>query len=312
MASFDETTRANQRDSILVIVALLVLVGTVGAATAWYFFGEEGVLPVSMASIAFAGAYFAAAWFFGDDMVLFSVGAEHVNRWNYPVLNNVLQELCVATNLPMPEVYVIDDPGLNAFATGREPENASVAITSGLLERLNRDELQAVMAHEMTHVANYDIRFATLIAVTVGVVLLMRDFSLNAMRFGIGGSRSSGRGGRSGKGGRAGFLILAVCLFFIVLSPIFAVILQMMASRSREYMADTGAVKITRNPGAMISALLKLSGGASVLRGADSATSHLFFATPRNAHEGSKSSLFSSHPTIAERVDSIKRIYGIL
>ncbi len=311
MASFDETISANRRDSVVVLVLLVVLVGTIGAAMAHVLLGGDYVWETSAGCVAFISVYFAVAWFYGDSMVLSSLRAIPVERHNYPVLNNVLEELCIATGLPMPAVFVIEDEGMNAFATGRDPEHASVAITSGLMEKLDRDELQAVMAHEMTHVGNYDIRFSTLLAVTVGAVLIVRDLVLNSFRFGFrGGRRSSSGGGKAG--GQAQAAIFAVCLLFIVLSPIFALLLQTMASRSREYMADTGAVKITRNPQAMISALTKISLGTSALiESASSGTQHIFFANPEKVYGREHSSIFSTHPLISERIASIKEIYGI-
>ena len=310
MASFDETISANRRDSVVILVLLVVLVGTIGAAAAHVLLGGDYVWETSVACVAFASIYFIIAWYCGDSMVLASLHATPVESQNYPVLNNVLEELCIATGLPMPAVYVIEDEGMNAFATGRDPEHASVAITAGLLEKLDRDELLSVMAHEMTHVGNYDIRFSTLLAVTVGAVLIVRDLVFNSFRFGLRGRRGSSGGGKAG--GRAQLAIFGVCILFIVLSPIFAILLQTMASRSREYMADTGAVKITRNPQAMISALTKISQGASALiEPASSGTQHIFFANPQKVYGREHSSIFSTHPLISERIASIKEIYGI-
>lgn len=309
MASFDETISANRRDSAVILVLLALLVGVVGAAAAFVMFGGDCVWETSAACVALTSAYFCVAWFYGDSMVLASSRAIPVERRNYPVLNNVLEELCVATGLPMPAVYVIEDAGMNAFATGRDPEHASVAITSGLLEKLDRDELLSVMAHEMTHVENYDIRFSTLLAVTVGAVLIVRDIAFNSFRFGVRRRRGFSDGGRAGL---ALWPIYIACLLFILLSPLFALLLQTMASRSREYMADTGAVKITRNPQAMISALTKISQGvSSLLHSANSGTQHIFFANPQKVFGRERSSIFSTHPLISERIVSIKKIYGI-
>lgn len=191
MATFDEVLSANRRDSVLLLVLLVILLASLGAIAAHLMIGDY-VLDTSVITVAVTSLYFFIMWFHGDTMVRFSVGAEHVNSRNYPMLDNALEELCVATNLPKPEIYVIHDPSLNAFATGRDPAHASVAITSGLLERLNREELMAVMAHEISHVKNLDIRFSTLLAVTVGAILVVRDVIIN------GTFRMAGRrGGRS-------------------------------------------------------------------------------------------------------------------
>ena len=306
MATFDEVLSANRRDSLLLLVLLVILLASLGAAAAHLLIGDY-VLETSAVTIAVTALYFFAMWFYGDAMVLTSVGAEHVNSRNYPMLDNVLEELCIATNLPKPEIYVIHDPSLNAFATGRDPEHASVAITSGLLEKLNREELMAVMAHEISHVKNLDIRFSTLLAVTVGAILVIRDLILNSA------FRLSGRrGGRSSGKGSGGMFLYAVCLVFIILAPLFTVLLHTMASRSREYMADTNAVKITRNPQSMISALTKVSQGPSaMLSDVASGTQHIFFANPMRINGRERSSLFSTHPLLEERIASIKKIYGI-
>ena len=309
MATFDEVVNSNRRDSILLLVLLLLILGGLGAAGSELLLGASPLIGAVVVVVC-SSVYFLFMWFLGDSCLLYSLGAEEADRDACPVLYNVVEELCIASALPMPRVYVLNEESLNACATGRDPAHASVAVTNGLLNKLNRDELAAVVAHELSHVKNFDIRFSTLLAVTVGAVLLVRDVILNSLFYMPGSRRTSSD--RRDRDSRSAVVFYAVLLIFVVVSPIFTLILQAMASRSREYMADADGVKLTRNPDALISTLKKISAESGAIENsATSGTSHIFFVSPKENSFFGSDSLFSTHPSIQERVDSIRRIYAV-
>lgn len=308
MATFDDVVQANRRDSLLLLFLLLILLGAMGAAGAELLLGDmffEGALFALLCG----AIYFFFIWFCGDSFVLFSLGAEEAERDEYPTLYNVTEELCIASGLPMPKIYVLDEKSINACATGRDPEHSSVAVTKGLLEKLSREETMAVVAHEMSHVKNLDIRFSTLLAVTVGAILLIRDIILNSM-FRLPGSRR--RDSNSGGDSKVMIVLFVICVIFIIISPLITLLLQSMASRSREYMADADGVKLTRNPDAMISTLKKISDeSGSIIDSSTSGTAHIFFASPNKQRFFDKDSIFSTHPSLEDRIRSIRQIYGV-
>ncbi|HQK25128.1 MAG TPA: M48 family metallopeptidase, partial [Synergistaceae bacterium] len=212
---------------------------------------------------------------------------------------NVVEELAIASGNPMPRVFIIEDDALNAFATGRDPSRASVAVTRGLLEKLNREELQGVMAHEMSHVRNYDIRFAMLMAVMVGMVVFLCDVFLRSLFWG-------GRRRRGNDKGNAVAMVLALVL--AVLAPFFATLIQLAVSRQREYLADASAAELTRNPRGLISALEKLSTDPAELEGANRGTQHLFIVNPLKGKRQGKDSLFSTHPSLESRIERLREL----
>jgi heat shock protein HtpX len=196
-------------------------------------------------------------------------------------------------------VYIVDDSAPNAFATGRDPEHATVAVTSGLLEKLDRDELQGVMAHEMSHVANFDIRYSMLVGILVGTTVLISDFFLRGLWFG--GGRGGGRRGGEG-GGQLQLIMMVVAIVLAILAPLFARLLQLSISRQREFLADATAVRLTRNPKGLGDALQKISGDREVLEASNRATAHLYIVNPIKKFEKRSKGLFSTHPPIEERI----------
>jgi heat shock protein HtpX len=224
---------------------------------------------------------------------------------------NVVQELTIAANVPMPTVYIIDDTAPNAFATGRDPKHASVAVTSGLLEKLDREELQGVIGHELSHVRNFDIRFALLVAVLVGSIALISDLFLRGfLRFGIFGG-GGGRGGRDrGGGGILVLVMIVVAVVFAIVAPIFARLVQLAVSRQREYLADASSVELTRNPSGLERALVKVASDREVLEVANRATQHLYFVNPIKKFEARASGLFSTHPSILDRINRLRALRG--
>jgi heat shock protein HtpX len=209
-----------------------------------------------------------------------------------------VENLSIGSGLPMPRVWVIEDGAPNAFATGRNPEQAHVAATRGLLEKLEKRELEAVMAHEMSHVGNLDIRLMTIVAVVVGLVALVADVMLRFTWYGA-GARSSNR---NKGGGGLGLVILAGAIVFLLLSPIIAGIMRLALSRQREYLADASGALLCRNPDALADALEKIAADPDPLEVANKATAHLYIAEPLQGHESFMNKLFSTHPPVEERV----------
>jgi heat shock protein HtpX len=299
MVSFQRLIAHNKRMSVLLFVLTLALLGIMGASLGEYLgLGWRGGTGIALAA---AALYFLVAYHFGDSMVLAASGAREITHDEHPQLWNVVEEMAIAAGLPMPKVYIMDSDALNAFATGKDPQHASVAITRGLLEKLNREELQGVMAHEMSHVRNYDIRFAMLMAVLVGVVVLLADVFRRSMFW---GALGGGRRRRSGDGGKGGAVLVLVGVLFSIVAPLFAVLLQMAVSRKREYLADASAVELTRNPQGLISALQKLSTDDNKLLAASKATQHLYIVNP--FRKLGADSLFSTHPSLDSRIAALR------
>jgi heat shock protein HtpX len=293
---YDEIS-ANKRNSWLLVAAVTAVLVVLG-----YLLGEywgNGFVGLGFA-VVIATAMSLSAYYNGAKMVLAMSKARRIEKKDYPQLFNVVDELAIAGGMPMPAIYVIDDSAPNAFATGRNPEHAAVAITTGLLEKLKRDELQGVMAHELSHVGNRDILFATMVGIMVGSIALIADFFLRSVFWGGGRrrSRSNDRGG--------GNILILVGLVFAILAPVFARLLQLAVSRQREYLADASAVKLTRYPEGLASALEKIAGDQEVLEVANRATQHLYIVNPIKPFEKRAKSLFSTHPPIEERVARLR------
>lgn len=275
---------------IVVMTAFLIVFGfAIGyAATGIGWFGV--VIAVVIAVTMTLTSYYK-----GDKIALATSRARQVTHDEAPQLFNVVEEMAIASGNPVPAVYIIDDSAPNAFATGRNPEKSSIAVTQGLLDMMNRDELQGVIAHEMSHVRNYDILFATLVGVMVGAIALMADFFLRWSFFG--GSRRS-----SNNNGMLGVIMLVVALLLAIFAPIAARMVQLAISRKREYLADASAVELTRNPDGLANALQKIDSDPEVLEVANRATAHLYIAQPIKKFEKKSRGLFDTHPPIQERI----------
>lgn len=246
------------------------------------------------------------SYYGGASAVLAMSRAREIRREDDPQLWNVVEEMAIAGGVPSPKVYLIDDTAMNAFATGRGPAHAAVAVTTGLRERLTRDQLQAVIAHEVSHVRHFDIRYATLMAVMVGVLVMLCDVFLRSQWYG-GGRRSSRRDSDS-KGGGLQAILLVIAIVLAVVAPILAKIIEMALSRQREYLADAGSVELARNPRALIEALASLSNDQEVLEVANRATAPLYFVHPIKHFEARASSMFDSHPPIRERIERLRQL----
>lgn len=241
-------------------------------------------------------------YYISTSAVLAVTGGHEVTKQEEPELYRVVENLSIGSGLPMPKVWVIEDSAPNAFATGRDPEHAYVAATRGLIDKLDHNELEAVMAHEMSHVGNYDIRIMTTVAVAVGLIALVADLLLRFTWFGS-GSRSSNK---EKGGGAIGMIILLVAIVLVIVSPIIASIMRFALSRQREYLADSSGALLCRNPGALADALEKISKDPEPLEAANKATAHMYIENPLREHGSFLNSLFSTHPPAEERIKILR------
>jgi heat shock protein HtpX len=306
--TFYSQIAANRRNSILLALIVSVLFAALGFSIGYAISGTtSGALAVMAFALILGGVLSVGTYFGGDSIVLAASQAREIDAQAAPQLFNVVQELTIAANLPMPKVYVIEDTAPNAFATGRDPKHASVAITTGLLEKLDREELQGVMGHELSHVRNYDIRFALLVAVMVGSIALLADFFL---RFSFwGGMSRSRRDDRSGGNGlQAVMAVVAIALS--ILAPIASRLVQLAVNRQREYLADASSVQLTRNPYGIERALAKISEDQEVLEVANRATQHMYFTNPIKRFEERSKGLFSTHPATLDRINRLRKLTG--
>jgi heat shock protein HtpX len=313
-----EQQRRNRFRTVLIVVLFLLFLGFLGVGFDLYFFGSDpfGILgdpqgpPIGLFVAGVVGSI-SAIWGLnaGASAVLASSGAIPVpdNDPRYRTLINVVDEMSIASGLPRPKVYVIPDPDPNAFATGRNPETSSIAVTEGLLDALSREELQGVVAHELAHIRNYDIRVTTLVAALVGAAFLLADMGRRAMVF---GGRGGGRKGGSKAKGGAGLIILIIWLVSVALAPFISRLLAMGVSRQREYLADATGAELTRNPMGLASALAKLNEAAAPTQAIKRGVAHLCIVDPlgrkMNFREGRLAELFGTHPPITKRITILK------
>jgi len=306
--TFYNQIAANKRESVLLALVVAVLLGALGFAIGYALTGTvTGGLGTTLIAVALAGFMSVGSYLAGDQLVLSASQARQVDEATAPQLLNVVRELTIAANIPMPKVYVIEDTAPNAFATGRDPEHASIAVTTGLLEKLDREELQGVIGHELSHVRNYDIRFTLLVGVLVGSIALLASIFLR-YTFWFGGGRRS-RDDRDG-GGALGVIMLVLAILLAVLAPIAGRLVQLAVSRRREYLADASSVELTRNPHGLEQALAKIAGDREVLEVANGATQHLYFTNPIKKWEERSSGLFSTHPPIVDRINRLRALTG--
>ena len=267
-------------------------------------FGFGGVAVVAAVVISLTMAF--AAYFASDRIALAMSHARPADPVEYRRLHNLVDGLCIGGGLPKPGVYVIDDPAPNAFATGRNPEHAAVAVTTGLLERMDRVELEGVLAHELSHIKNYDVLVSTVAVVMAGVVVLLADLALRFLWWGGPRHRNDSSEGRG-----AGSLVGVLGLVLIVFAPIVARLMHFAVSRRRESLADFSAVKLTRYPPGLISALEKLRSDTSVVHSASRATAHLWIESPLERRESRGAWLnrwFDTHPPLEERIEALKEL----
>jgi heat shock protein HtpX len=312
-ANIYEQQSANRRNTVLVMTVFILFVGFLGFGFDVFIlgFGGRGGLgfPVVTIIALLLGGFSAYHGLqSGAVSVLRSSGAvpAPADDPQYRQLHNVVEEMAIAAGVPKPQVYVIPDPDPNAFATGKDPANASIAVTQGLLDQLSREELQAVVAHEMGHVRNLDIRLMTVVAALIGAVMLLSEFGMRTMRFGGGGKKGSSRSG----GGAGGAILFVIWLIALILAPFISRMLAMAVSRQREFLADASGAELTRNPSALASALEKIDAAVEPTRSIKKGTAHLCIANPLggdiNEKEGFLADLFATHPPIRKRIMLLK------
>ena len=307
-STFAAEQSENRRNSLLLIGLVTLILAALGFAIGYGTTGAvEGAFGVTTGAIVLAMLLSVGSYFAGDQLVLATSGAREVSQQSAPQLMNVVQEMALAAGVPMPKVYIIDDTAPNAFATGRDPDHASVAITTGLLQKLDREELQGVIGHELSHVRNFDIRFALLVAVLVGSIALLADFFL---RFTFWGGGRRGGGDRDRGGGALIAIVYVIAVVLAILAPFIARMVQLAVSRQREYLADASSVELTRNPHGLENALAKIASDKEVLEVANRATQHLYFTNPIKKFEERSSSMFSTHPAIVDRINRLRQLTG--
>lgn len=299
MLNIYEQVDRNKRKSFLVMAAFVAfitfVVWVLGQAL------DYGPAGVGMALIV-AGLISFSSYYWSDKIILTISKARPASRKKDFLFYTVVENLCLAAQIPKPRLYVIEDTAMNAFATGRDPQHAVVCTTTGLLNRLERSELEGVIAHELSHIRNYDIRLMSLVTVLVGVVTLLADWFLRGSRF----SKQRGR-----KAGDLGAILFILAIFLALLSPLIANLIKLAISRRREFLADAGSVMITRQPSGLMSALKKLSLDKEPLEAANKATAHLYITNPlKNLHSqvGLFAKLFNTHPPIKERIKTLKQM----
>ena len=298
--SFHEEIARNRRSSILLASTLTVIILAL-AVTLSYLFAPEAVLYVLPATLIFMAIYSYSSYMYGDRVVLSATRAIPAEGRDYVYLNDTVEGLSIAAGTPKPKVYVIESDEINAFATGRDPEHASVTVTTGLMAALDRQELEGVIAHEISHVRNRDVTFMTLVAVLVGLAAILSHIILRTYRF---RSYSGGRGRRKSRDrGGLGMAILAFGFILAIFAPLLTRIVQYAVSRKREYLADASGAELTRYPDGLASALKKISENNRGDMDVSEAVSHLFIADPNRS---ALDSLYATHPPIDERIKRLK------
>lgn len=297
----------NKRRSIFIIVAFVILVVAVLQALNLLIGGGP---YFGIVALLIAGGSAAFAYWKSDSIALRVSRAQPASLEEYGRLHNIVEGLCIAGGLPKPRIYVVEDPSPNAFATGRDPKHAAIAVTTGLLEKLNRVELEGVLAHELSHIKNYDILVSTLAVTMVGVIAIAADIGVRFLWFGMGRSRNNSNDG----GGGGVMAILAVFGFFLLIfSPLIGRLMQAAVSRKREILADVSGVELTRYPPGLISALEKLRDDYTVVGSTSHATAHLWIEQPQALDESAGrmariNRMFDTHPPIEERIALLREL----
>jgi heat shock protein HtpX len=309
---FVAAQKVNRRNTMVLLVALTAIAAVTGYVIGWALEGDatDSVPLLSRVGVLFAMllAAVSVGWSmvslaFGDSLVLRLADAKQIDKADAPQLYNVVEEMAIASGVPMPRVMIMETDALNAFATGTKVGHGTVVVTRGLLDTLNRDELQGVVAHEMAHLGNLDTRYMVVVGVTVGLIAFVCDGLLRAMAWGSSG-RSSSSDRKSGGSGLLIILLIVVAIF----APLAAKAVQMAVSRQREYLADATSVQFTRNPNGLISALQKLSDKAAPFPGVSRATQHLFIVNPVQTVTKRTPALLATHPEIGDRIARLRNL----
>lgn len=282
-----------------VIIVLFMLFIT----TLLYVYGKASSSGLSFAGLALiiSGLTSLGSYYYSDKIILGMSSARPIEKKNNPKLYRIVENLCIGSGIPLPKIYIINDTAPNAFATGRDPKHAVVCVTSGILEKLNKVELEGVIAHELSHVRNFDIRLMSIVVILVGMITLLADFFMRSLWYG-----SSRRESNDSRSSQSIFLIIGIA--FAILSPIIATLIQLAVSRKREYLADASGALLTRYPEGLASALEKIAKDKEPLEAANNATAHLYIANPFKGKEIHNwlTNLFNTHPPIEERIKILR------
>ncbi|MGH3441876.1 MAG: M48 family metalloprotease [Nitriliruptorales bacterium] len=312
----DELQRHNRRATIVLLVAGFVLLFVTALAAEALLFGfGQGTLPGTIGAAApllvvagvVAGVGSFAAWWSSDTVALASARAHPADRGDYPDLHRLVEGLTIASGLPKPRLLVVDDPAPNAFATGRNPDRAAVVVTTGLLDRMERRELEAVLGHELGHISNNDMLTATVAVTLAGATLLLADIARRGLWWGGAGRGRRGRD-RGGGGGPVAVVLLVVSLLVLVFAPLAAQLIRYAVSRQREYLADATSVEFTRDPASMISALERLRDDTTVIGTASRATAHLWIEEPNDLDRRANRRV-ATHPPLEDRIARLRTLY---
>lgn len=300
-----EQVGRNKRRTFLLLAAFVIFIFLI--ALAFNFLLGFGVVGVVIA-VVIATAMAFVSYFESDKIALAATRAYPADPTQFQRYHNLVEGLCIAAGLPKPRLYVVDDPAPNAFATGRNPKHAAIAVTSGLLEKMNRVELEGVLAHELSHIKNYDMLVSTIAVTAVGVVVLLADLGMRFMWFG--GRRS--RRDTTDSNNPLGLILVLLALALLVLAPFFAQLMKMAVSRNREYLADASGVQLTRYPPGLISALEKLKADGTVVHEATKATAQLWIEEPLETSPEASGSwlnrMFATHPPLDDRIARLKEM----
>jgi len=298
MATIYTHSDANIRKTWFLMTMFFIVVILVGYAFSWYF--QSSI--ILYIAVAFAVLMNVFSYWYSDKIVIKMTKAKPINREDHREIWNIVENLSITAGLPMPRLYIVDDPAPNAFATGRSPEHAVVAVTTGILPLLNRTELEGVLAHELSHIGNRDMFVSTVAVVLVGFVAILADMFLRMTFF--------GRGGGGNRDGRLQLILLVAGIAAAILAPIAARLIHLAISRKREFLADASGALLTRYPEGLASALEKIASYSKPMKKASHATAHLFIANPygteKKGFKSKMNKLFSTHPDVAERVAALR------
>ncbi len=295
MRNFFTEIDNNKTKTMLIIAGFIGFMSALGYVASMYF-GRDTFSLFLGGSLIFSGIMTFVSYYYSDQIVLKMSNAIPVERQTNPEIYNLVENLCIGSGLPTPKIYIIEDTAMNAFATGRDPQHGVVCLTTGIISRLNKRELEGVIAHELAHIGNYDIRLSSLVSVLVGTIVLLSDWLTHGMFYASDEDRNISP------------LMIGIFVVVLIASPIIATIIQLAISRNREYLADATAASMTRYPEGLASALEKISGDTEVLEAANGATAHLYISNPLQNAGGFLANLFSTHPPIDERVKRLREM----
>lgn len=290
---------SNKRRTWILMVLFIIVIIVLGWVFSEIFqWGYEGLIIVIILSIVLS----LTSYYSGHKVALFAAGAKPITKEQNPYVYRMVENLAITAGLPMPKVHIIQDPAINAFACGRDPEHSNIAVTTGAIERLENEELEGVLAHEMSHIKNYDIRLMTVVIICIGIITLLSQLLIRGQIFGFGRKRSGN------KGGQIGAIIMIVGIVLAILSPLFAKLIQLAVSRKREYLADASGALLTRYPEGLAKALEKIKLENRQMLKVNQATAHLYISSPFKRKQGKTSRLFSTHPPIDDRIAKLRAI----